>query len=146
MRSDAWPCNTHSVPEPTDDSSRYRWAGPASATKLIEVETELGSLLPDPLVALYRANDGLFDRDGQWWVIWPLAQMVEAKAWLAGFDGYLERWVPFGDDGTGDPFCFHRADQVITRLSMIDGIHETFADGLADFWTMATTLNPNGPS
>jgi hypothetical protein len=131
---------------PTTSLGTEGLASPADATKLIEVGTALGSLLPDLLVALYRANDGLFDRDGQWWVIWPLAQMVEAKAWLARFDGYLERWVPLGDDGTGDPFCFHRADQVITRLSTIDGIHETFAHGLADFWTMATTLNPNGKS
>lgn len=134
--------NTRLVPEPPEHSPRYLSAGPASATKLIETETALGALLPDPLVALYRANNGRFDRDGQWWVIWPLDQMIEAKVWLAPFDGYLERWVPFGDDGTGDPFCFHRADQVVTRLSMIDGTHEAIADSLPDFWTMTTSLNP----
>lgn len=102
----------------------------------------MGTLLPDPLVSLYRANDGVFDLSGQWWVIWPLARMVEAKAWLATFDGYLDRWIPFGDDGTGDPFCFHRENEAITRLTVIDGAHEPFAQGLADFWTMATMIDP----
>jgi SMI1/KNR4 family protein SUKH-1 len=139
-------CQTHLVPESTDGNPRYRAAPPVPATKFVEVEAALGTLLPNPLVSLYRANDGVFDLHGQWWLIWPVARMVEAKAWLTEFDGYLDRWIPFGDDGTGDPFCFHREDEAITRLSMIDGTHEPFAHGLADFWTMATTIDPEDQS
>lgn len=114
-----------------------------SSAELSEIEAALGTLLPDPLLSLYRANNGVFDLVGQWWVVWPLARMLEAKAWLTKFDGYQEQWVAFGDDGTGDPFCLHRDDERITRLSMIDGDHELFAHGLGDFWTMVTTLDPD---
>jgi hypothetical protein len=69
-------------------------------------------------------------------VIWPLDQVADAESWLRPIDGYLERWIAFGDDGTGDPYCFHRADQSITRLSMIDLSHERPAIGLADFGTV----------
>jgi hypothetical protein len=48
----------------------------------------------------------------------------------------VDDWIAFSDDGTGDPYCFHRADHSITRLSMIDRSHERVGVGLPDFWTI----------
>jgi hypothetical protein len=113
-----------------------RGAPPAAAATLAEIEAALGAPLPDELVSLYRATNGVFNTFGQWWVVWPLEQMVEAKQWMINYAGYLEQWVPFGDDGAGNPFCFHRADKAITCLGMIEGTHEPVAHGLAEFWIM----------
>lgn len=121
------------------DSSSFDPAPPLSAGDLAQAEKALGTLIPDPLVRLYRASNGTFDKQGQWWVVWPMAQMLESRTWLSEFSGYLHEWIPFGDDGTGDPYCFQRADDSITRLSMINGDHEPFAQDLAEFWTMVST-------
>lgn len=115
---------------------RLRLNPPATTAELARAESALGTLLPDELVRLYRAANGQYSVHGQWWVVWPLDQMAEADSWLRSMDGYLDDWVAFGDDGTGDPYCLHRADQSITRLSMIDLEHEHMAIGLPDFWTM----------
>jgi hypothetical protein len=104
--------------------------------ELVKVENALGALLPDELVRLYKAANGYYSVQGQWWVIWPLDQMADAESWLRPIDGYIDGWIAFGDDGTGDPYCFHRADHSITRLSMIDRSHERVAVGLPDFWTI----------
>jgi cell wall assembly regulator SMI1 len=109
---------------------------PATTDQLARAEIALGTLLPDELVRLYRAANGQYSVHGHWWVVWPLSNLMEADAWLRPVDGYLVEWIPFGDDGTGDPYCFHRTSQWITRLSMTDLAHERVAAGLPDFWTM----------
>ena len=121
--------------DPSLSEGRLRRSPPATTEDLAKAEAALGTLLPEELVRLYQAANGQYSLHGQWWVIWPLDQMAEAVGWLRSVDGYLDDWIPFGDDGTGDPYCFHRADQSITRLSMIDLNHEQVAIGLPDFWT-----------
>jgi len=123
------------VTDPTPSQERLRRNPPATTEDLVKAEDALGTLLPDELVRLYQAANGQYSLLGQWWVIWPLDQMADAERWLRPIDGYLDDWIPFGDDGTGDPYCFHRADQSITRLSMIGLNHELVALGLSDFWT-----------
>ena len=120
--------------EPTEE--RLRRNPPATTNELVKVENALGALLPDELVRLYKSANGYYSVHGQWWVIWPLDQMADAESWLRPIDGYIDDWIAFGDDGTGDPYCFHRADHSITRLSMIDRSHERVAVGLPDFWTI----------
>lgn len=122
--------------DPGTSGEHLRRNPPATPDDLVRVEVALGTVLPDELVRLYKGANGQYSVHGHWWVVWPLNQMVDAEPWLRPVDGYLDDWVPFGDDGTGDPYCFHRADQSITRLSMIDLGHELLAFGLADFWTM----------
>lgn len=100
---------------------------------IVEVEVALETLMPHELVRLYRSADGQYSVRGHWWVIWPLSRMADAQPWLRLVDGYLDDWIPFGDDGTGDPYCFHRDDQSITRLSMIDLRHECIAADLSAF-------------
>ncbi|MEQ7010406.1 SMI1/KNR4 family protein [Actinopolymorpha sp. B17G11] len=116
---------------------RLRRSPPATTDdELVKFESALGTLLPDELVRLYKAANGYYSVHGQWWVISPLDQMADAESWLRPFDGYLDDWIAFGDDGTGDPYCFHRVDQSITLLSMIDRSHERVAIGLPDFSTI----------
>jgi hypothetical protein len=130
--------HTREVPSCDEDPPPYNPAPPLSVADLARAEEALHTLLPDGLVSLYRRSNGIFDNLGQWWVVWPIDRMLEARAWLSTFPGYLDDWIPFGDDGTGDPYCFHRADESITRLSMIDGDHELFASSPADFWAKVT--------
>ena len=78
-------------------------------------------------------------RAGQWWVIWPLAQMVEAADWLQNADGYPDRWIAFGDNGAGDPFCFQRDDGSITCLHMIEQEHQNLASSFTDFWALVSS-------
>jgi len=61
---------------------------------------------------LLAAADGLFSRRGQWWVIWPSGRIVEdnLRAWGASqLDTDL---IAFGDDGTGNPFCITKDNEV----------------------------------
>lgn len=114
---------------------RLRLNPPATTDELAKAEGVLGARLPDELVRLYKAANGRYSVHGQWWVVWPLDRMAEADAWLRPVDGYRDDWIAFGDDGTGDPYCLHRADRSISRLSMIDLGHQHVAMGLPDFCT-----------
>jgi hypothetical protein len=96
---------------------------PANPRQIDAAEEQLGSCLPRALRDLYLTSDGIFDRTGQWWVIWPLASLVEGtqSAWN---DTRLPRpLVAFGDDGTGNPFCIRADDDdgtLVLRWSWID--------------------------
>jgi hypothetical protein len=59
---------------------------------------------------LYLASDGVFDRVGQWCVIWPLSEIVtrNLQAWALEDVPGRQALVGFGDDGTGAPFCVPR--------------------------------------
>ena len=121
---------------PADD---FELGQPASDASIADAEARLGTRLPDALAPMYRANDGVYDQAGQWWVIWPLAQVVEAIVWLTGRDGYPDRWIAFGDDGAGDPFCFQRDNGSITCLHMIEQVHQELAPSLTDFWALLSS-------
>jgi hypothetical protein len=43
-------------------------------------EYVIGLRFPDELRSLYLASDGVFDADGQWWVIWPLRMLTLQNA------------------------------------------------------------------
>jgi hypothetical protein len=84
----------------------YRIQSPASASAVADVESAFTVIFPDSLRALYLTSDGLFDELGQWFVIWPLAQVrtVNQESWA--FEcGLRPGMLAFGDDGTGAPFC-----------------------------------------
>lgn len=74
------------------------------------------------LRALYSDADGRFSRGGRYWVVWPLARLVEENQRAWG-EGTLPRdLLAFGDDGTGNPFCLSLsspADEVL-RWNWID--------------------------
>jgi hypothetical protein len=121
---------------PADD---FEHGPPASGASIAETEERLGTRLPDALASMYRATDGVCDRAGQWWVIWPLAQMVEAADWLQNADGYPNRWIAFGNNGAGDPFCFQRDDGSVTCLHMIEQEHQNLASSFTDFWALMSS-------
>jgi hypothetical protein len=118
---------------PADD---FEHGPPASGASIAETEERLGTRLPDALAAMYRATDGVYDRAGEWRVIWPLAELVEAAAWLRRTNGYPDRWIAFGDNGAREPFCFQRADGSITCLHPIGQEHQKLAPSLTDFWVL----------
>lgn len=68
-------------------------------------ETHLGVSIPQPLRALYAEADGRYSRGGRYWVVRPLARVIEDNHHAWG-EGTLPRHLlAFGDDGTGNPFC-----------------------------------------
>lgn len=91
--------------------------------RLAEAEDRLGVAIPPLLRALYASADGRYSRGSQYWVVWPLARVVEdnERAWG---DGTLSHdLLAFGDDGTGNPFCVSvspPADEVL-RWNWLDG-------------------------
>jgi hypothetical protein len=87
-----------------DDGSRMR--DPAGASAISAAESALGVVFPGDLRALYLVSDGVFDEPGQWFIIWPLAEVVARnQAARAGESTTRLRLLAFGDDGTGAPFC-----------------------------------------
>ena len=100
------------------------------------VEAELGSPLPSELLDLYLTSDGVLDLGGQWFVIWPLARLIEHNraAW-ANEPADLLPLLAFGDDGTGNPFCIRRTGTPgIVVWNPIDGAAYHLADTLDTFW------------
>jgi hypothetical protein len=97
--------------------------------------------LPSALRALYLASDGVFDEPGQWFVIWPLAEVVARNqaAWADGNHG-RRRLLAFGDDGTGDLFCVPiGGGPEIVFWSAIDGTATHLARSLPLLWEAWTT-------
>lgn len=93
---------------------------------IIEVEQALGVQLPEDLRNVYEAGDGRFNVDGQWWVIWPLVR-VATEAPLAWDRGLPRSVLPFGDDGTGNPFCIDlkAPSSEVRRWNWLDGDFDT---------------------
>ena len=82
-----------------------RLRAPATPSSLRAAECELEVTFPAELRALYLASDGFFDEPGQWFVIWPVTDLVSRNkaAWAA--EGSIRRkLLAFGDDGTASPF------------------------------------------
>jgi hypothetical protein len=96
---------------------------------------QLGHALPGDLADLYRASNGVFDKPGQWFVIWTLDTLVEQN--LLGWADRLHprELLMFGDDGTesscgidrdegGEVVCWHPIEQWADPL----------APNLKEFW------------
>ena len=86
-----------------------RLRSPAAPSSLSAAESELEVTFPAGLRALYLASDGVFDEPGQWFVIWPVTELVSRNqaAWATGGSTRREL-LAFGDDGTGSPLCLAR--------------------------------------
>jgi cell wall assembly regulator SMI1 len=101
------------------------------ASRIADVEQQLGVTLPDRLRRMYERHDGHFDERGQWWVLWPLGRLAEENldAWQRGLPATL---LAFGDDGTGNPFCLTLGDGApeVVRWSWIDEAPERSAGSL----------------
>ena len=117
-----------------DDGLRLQPGATADAIK--ESESALDATLPLALRNLYQATDGVWNEPGQWFVIWPLADVVERNrlAWDAEPSARVG-WIGFGDDGTGNPFCFRRGNgDHVYYWSSVDHAATQLASDPAAFW------------
>lgn len=120
----------------------------ATADEIAAAEAALGAVFPDDLREVYLATDGVFDRPGQWFVIWPLPEVVarNCRAWSWEDSSARRGLVGFGDDGTGAPFCVRRdGSGGVFAWSAIVGEATLLAGTMAGFWSgwMAGTLPPH---
>src|SRR5215475_6313367 len=115
--------------------ARYGVARAATPKEVQQAEARVSAQLPDDLRQLYLTSDGVWDIAGQWFVVWPLAQPVDANAVLAEDNEWSEAdLVAFGDDGTGNPFCFMRSAPGIYFWSHNDAEATLLAPDLQTFW------------
>jgi cell wall assembly regulator SMI1 len=116
------------------DGCRLR--APVTPAGVDAAEGELAVTFPGELRALYLASDGVLDEPGQWFVIWPLADLVSRNqaAWAAG-GSTRRRLLAFGDDGTGSPFCVSRSEgpDVFFWNPVINEVTH-LAPSLTSFW------------
>ncbi len=117
----------------------YRLGVPATAAQLAATEKALDAALPSDLRELYLVADGVFDLPGEWFVIWPLADVVDRNRadWLTYPDSRIRSdLVAFGDDGTGDPFCIARnGGGAVCYWSPIDDTATCLPNTITEFWT-----------
>jgi hypothetical protein len=124
----------------------YLLGDPPDSGAVEQAESDLEVSLPADLRELFRNTDGVFDVAGQWFVIWPLADVVarNRQAWAArGLD--RRALLAFGDDGTGDPFCVAcDGSRAVVVWSEIDDSVTYMADDIERFWSAWTagTLPP----
>ena len=105
-----------------------------SEAQLRDAEGRLHVRLPDRLRELWRAGDGRYRSDGQWWVVWPLDRLVADNLDALQAEMLSRDLIAIGDDGTGNPFCapVDGRDEII-RWSWIDGEPEYSAGTLDQF-------------
>jgi hypothetical protein len=119
----------------------------AAIEALEDCEAALGTTLPPALRDLQALSDGLWDEPGEWFVIWPLRDVVQRNRTAWHVEGaQRQEWGGFGDDGTADPFCFRRAGgNAVYYWSPIEQEATLLADDAASFWTalISSTLPPH---
>jgi hypothetical protein len=116
----------------------YQLRPGASAGEVAAVEATLEAAFPAELSDVYRVSDGVFDVTGQWFVIWPLAEVIARNqdAWSEEGSSPRRALVGFGDDGTGEPFCVPRDGATgIFAWSPVAGEAILLADNVAEFWS-----------
>lgn len=101
----------------------------ATDAEVSAAEVELAASFPLQLRQLYMQTDGVWDRSGRWYVIWPLDDLLERNSGTADERGA----IAFGDDGTGNPFCVHR-DGTVSYWSEIDAEQTFLSLDLTSFW------------
>ena len=126
----------------------YQLCPGAAADEIGAVEAALAAVFPAQLREVYRASNGVFDRLGQWFVIWPLPEVVarNGEAWSLTDSLVRRTLVGFGDNGTGSPFCVRRdGGSGVFIWSAIDGQATPLAGTVAEFWVgwVASTLPPH---
>ena len=113
---------------------------PTSEDQLQAAEAALGAVFSSELRDLYRVADGVFNGPGQWFMVWPISEVVARNRadWTSAV-GVGERLelIGFGDDGAGSPFCVRRNDRPGVVVWCAIGSESIWlADTLMDFWDM----------
>ena len=115
----------------------YELAPGVAADALADAEAVLGAVFPTALRQAYLASDGAFLRNGQYYPLWPLAEVLRRNSDDWSWDDTPERHelVGFGDNGTGEPFCVARTgSDTVYHWSPIGGEATPLAKTLAEFW------------
>ncbi|WP_432890347.1 SMI1/KNR4 family protein [Kribbella sp. CA-245084] len=111
--------------------------GPADPGEIAAVELRLGVAFPGELRGLYEVTDGIFDKPGEWFVMWRLVDVARwnLEAW-SGWESEARReLLGFGDDGAGDPFCVALDGKpTIFTWSPIEQEARPLAPSLREFW------------
>lgn len=81
----------------------YEYGPPATPQQINAVEEQLGSRLPMTLRDLYLRSNGVLDKAGQWWVIWPLDRLVESIQSAWNYAGCRDSWWRLGTMGRAIP-------------------------------------------
>lgn len=118
--------------------NRVELQPPADCDHIARVEQDLSIELPPELRTLYETTNGLYDKPGQWFVMWPLADLAarNAPAWIEWETEARRRFLAFGDDGAGQPFCLALdGDPTVFSWSPIDQEATPRAPTLHDFWS-----------
>ena len=126
----------------------YELCPAATTDEVTAAEAALAAVLPTDLRQIYLFSNGVFDRSGQWFVIWPLPEVVtrNREAWTQGASLARRELIGFGDDGTGAPFCVPSdGGSSVLAWSAIEGKATLLARSVADFWSgwAAGTLPPH---
>lgn len=126
----------------------YELGPGAAAGEIAAAEAALKAVFPAELRQLYLHSDGVPDRAGQWFVIWPLAEAItrNRQAWVQDGSPSRRELVGFGDDGTGAPFCVPRdGSSGVSAWSPVNGEATPLADSVPGFWSgwVAGTLLPH---
>jgi hypothetical protein len=130
------------------DDDGYELTPGAAAVEIAAAEAALEAVFPVGLRHLYLLSNGVFDRAGQWFVIWPLAEVItrNRQAWEQDGSPVRRELTGFGDDGTGAPFCVPRdGSNGVSAWSPADGQATLLARSVAGFWSgwVAGTLPPH---
>jgi len=117
----------------------YELCPGAAAGEVAAAEAALAAVLPADLRQIYLVSNGVFDHSGQWFVIWPLPEVVTRNrgAWSQGGSPARRELTGFGDDGTGAPFCVPRdgGSSSVFAWSAIEGKATLLARSVAGFWS-----------
>ncbi|MGX6600956.1 SMI1/KNR4 family protein [Micromonosporaceae bacterium Da 78-11] len=113
----------------------------ATAAGVALLEERLQATLSAQLRKLYLVSDGVYDQRGQWYVIWPLAEVLRRNEldWAADGAGRREL-LGFGDDGIGAPFCAPRnGGSGVFSWNPVDAAPYWLANDVDEFWIGWTT-------
>jgi hypothetical protein len=116
----------------------YELSSGVTADDLAGVEAALGAVFPAALRQAYLASDGALNRDGQYYPLWPLAEVLRRNRDDWSWDDAQERHelVGFGDNGCGEPFCVARTgSDSVFHWYPIGGEATLLAGTFAEFWT-----------
>ncbi|MET0417597.1 MAG: SMI1/KNR4 family protein [Actinoplanes sp.] len=119
----------------------YQARTPASAEALAAQEELLQAIFPFQLSELYLVSDGVYDQRGQWYVVWPLAELHRRNEldWANDAAGRRDL-VAFGDDGTGATFCVPRdGGSGVFSWNKLAAAPYWLANDVGDFWIGWTT-------
>ena len=115
----------------------YELSPGATTADLAKAEADLGTALPAEMRQVYLASNGVLHRDGHYYPVWPLSEVVRRNRQDWSLDGRAERHdlMGFGDDGTGAPFCARLAEsEGVYHWQPIGGEATPLARTFAEFW------------